>query len=113
MNARTLRNAWLFGSGHADKAAEWSALFSGVNPREFMTAAHCVRFDGLPNEFTVYRGFQNGYRDGLAWTTSREAAEMFANLDERFPRGEVIERRVRKSEVFAAFATHECEVIIL
>jgi hypothetical protein len=106
---RRLRDAWQFSSGR--DVFDVAAL-ADCDPRKFMTPEECQAFDSLPDEFMVYRGYQGDNRDGVSWTLSREAAEMFSRLRE-LPEGQIIERWVKKSEVFACLDTDEQEVIIL
>ena len=106
---RRLRDIWQYGGS---KVTDMTA-FVGCDPRKFMTPKECRKFDALPDEFTVYRGFQGDNRNGHSWSLTRLAAEMFSNLREELSPGQIIERRVKKSEVFACLDTDEQEVIIL
>jgi hypothetical protein len=75
---------------------------------------------GLPEEVTIYRGFN--YRstieepsydpkhDGISWTLSRKTAQWFAD---RFDGGgEVLEKTIKKSEIFAYLKDRQEEEII-
>jgi len=80
---------------------------------DFMLPRERKKFDELPDQFTVYRGFQGNRRESISWTLSFEVAEMFSNLNEMLPKGKVIERSVRKSEIFALIDNDEQVIIIL
>ena len=111
--ARKIRDAWTFClSSHAQQS-EWARLLSTINPKDFMLPQERRRFDNLPDEFTVYRGFQADSREGLSWSLSREVAEIFSRLNEKLSNGKVVKRRVRKSNVFALIVGDEMEIIIL
>jgi hypothetical protein len=104
----TVRDMWHLGGLKIIKAKALRAC----DPRKFMTARERKAFDALPNEFTVYQGSQGA--QGLSWSLSRGVAEGFASLRTKLPKGEVLERRVKKSEVFAYVSGNgEREVIIL
>ncbi len=105
---RCLRDLWWYGG----KAVTDFAALKTCNPRKFMTPAECRKFDQLPDEFTVYRGYQSDPA-GESWTLLREVAEAFAVQRPDLPPGEVITRRIKKSEVFAYLDTPEQEIIIL
>jgi hypothetical protein len=116
------KKAWVRYARHLRRVWSWlpqrhellEKIVKHVRSSDFMTAADRKAFNKLPPRFTIYRGFQNGARKGFSWTLNREyVAEMFSNLDERFPRGEVIERRVKKSEVFAYISDFDEDEIIL
>jgi hypothetical protein len=77
-----------------------------------MTPEESKTLERMPDEFSVYRGFQNGAREGYSWTLRRDVAEEFATENKQFPPGEVIERRVRKSEVYAFLQFDEEEIIL-
>ena len=67
-------------------------------------------FNELPDEFTVYRGYNSyGRLEALSWTLDKERAEWFAG---RFG-GEtaVVEAKIKKEYVFAYFS-NESEVVI-
>jgi hypothetical protein len=97
----TLRNMWIWSTPQDRQFTCWEALFEQTDPHDFMTPEENRIFERMPEEITVYRGFQNGAREGYSWSVVREVAEVFAAYDPRFPKGEVIERRVKKSEVYA------------
>jgi hypothetical protein len=113
---RLLRDAWQF-CGGAENGGAYLALVDtaamlACDPRKFMTERECQKFDGLPDEFTVYRGYQGENADGASWTLSLEVAEMFIALRQDLPVGRIRERRVKKAEVFACLDTDEQEVIL-
>jgi hypothetical protein len=111
--ALQVRKAWLQSGGAADRIEEWSNHLRQFNTHEFMTPADRTFFNSLSDEFTVYRGIQNSSPNGISWTTSREVAEGFVCINPRLPVGRVVEKRIKKSQVFAALATDEHEIIIL
>ena len=88
-------------------------LLYTIDLMDFMLPRERKKFDELPDQFTVYRGFQGNCRKGISWTLNIEIAEMCSNLNEKLPKGKVIERRVRKSEIFALIDSDEQEIIIL
>jgi len=96
---RLIRKAWL-SSGYS--CAEWRQQLLSLNPAEFMRRGELEKLRALPDEFTVYRGFQPpSPRDGISWTLDRTVAEFFSQINPYRPVGEVEERVVRKSDVFA------------
>lgn len=103
-----LRDLWHFSNGFVDDKS-----LRNCDTRKFMYARDRKKFDRLPEEFTVYRGFQGPNRDGCSWTLSYKCALRFTDLRPELPKGKVIKRRVKKSDVFAVLATKEQEVIIL
>jgi hypothetical protein len=111
--ARKIRDAWSFCLCSYAEQSAWAKRLSDVHARDFMLAGERRKFEKLPNEFIVYRGFQVRCREGLSWSLSRDVAEMFANLNEDLPKGKVVKRRVRKSEVFTLIDNDEQEIIIL
>jgi hypothetical protein len=111
--ARKLRDAWSFCMNSYAEQSELAKHLSDIDPMDFMLPGERRKFEKLPNEFTVFRGFQAAAARGLSWSLSRDVAKMFANLNENFPKGKVIRRRVRKSEVFALIDNDEQEIIIL
>jgi hypothetical protein len=105
---RRLRDIWEYGGSLVTNMSG----FVGCDPRKFMTPKECRKFDALPDEFTIYRGFQGGNHNGRSWSLSLEVAKMFTTLREELPPGQIIERRVKKLEVFACLDTDEQEVVI-
>jgi hypothetical protein len=81
----------------------------------------------LPELITVYRGYQplTGNEDGMSWTLDRDVAQRLGNrwwttavddkpLTDPLNRGQVQERVIQKSEIFAYLGGRkESEVIIL
>ena len=111
--ARKVRDAWSLCLDSQAQQLEWAQILYTIDPIDFMLSRERKKFDELPDEFTVYRGFQGSCRKGISWTLNIDVAEMFANLNEKLPKGEVIERSVRKSEIFALIDNDEQEIIIL
>ncbi|MFI5419906.1 MAG: hypothetical protein ACHQ1H_02955 [Nitrososphaerales archaeon] len=111
--ARKVRDAWSFGLDSQAQQTEWAHLLFTIDPTDFMLPRERKKFDELPDQFTVYCGFQGNYRESLSWTLNIEVAEMFSNLNEKLPKGIIIERRVRKSEIFALIDGDQQEIIIL
>lgn len=72
-------------------------------------------FNGLPNEFTIYRGLSKAEKDdgkiGVSWTTDAAYAEKYIHLKDNEVEGEfgyVAEMRIRKSDVIAVlYEYHE------
>src|SRR5258707_758604 len=96
---RLIRKAWL-SSGYS--CAEWRQQLLSLNPAEFMRQGELGKLQALPDEFIVYRGYQPpSPRDGISWTLDRTVAEFFSKINPHRPVGEVEERVVRKSDVFA------------
>jgi hypothetical protein len=111
--ARKVRGAWSFGLDSQAQQSAWAHLLYTIDPMDFMLPRERKKFDELPDQFTVYRGFQGNRRESISWTLSFEVAEMFSNLNEMLPKGKVIERSVRKSEIFALIDNDEQVIIIL
>jgi hypothetical protein len=71
-------------------------------------------FASLPDEITVYRGYQKGKNfDGISYTLNKERAEWFAKRWSRGNRAAVRERVVKKPQVFAYLAGRNEEEILL
>jgi hypothetical protein len=98
----------------------------GDPKRLFMTDEDRKAYDALPEEFTVYRGYQPDYHneDGLSWTLDREVAQRLGNrawvykfldkpVEDPLNRGKVREMRVKKSDVFAMVTDRDEEEVIL
>ena len=82
------------------------------NPKYLMGQDNFKVYENLPDTFTVYRGLQeNAQEDGLSWTLSKDVAEWFASRFEND--GEIIERKIYKSEVIAYFNDRDEEEIVL
>jgi len=113
VSSRRRRDMWRFDALANASLEEKRQFIAACDPRKFMTASERRKLVALPDEFTVWRGFQGKRRDGLSWSLSRRVAEMFTRLRDDLPRGIVIERRVKKSEVFAYIEGDEAEIIIL
>jgi hypothetical protein len=100
--ARQIRKRWLDGGS---TTAEWRQELLSLNPAEFMHKRELKRLQGLPDEFTVYRGFQPpSPSDGISWTLDRNVAFYFSMRNYSRPLGEVVQRVVKKSDVFALLA---------
>ncbi len=118
--ARKIRDAWIFWPGHSGlnsylQQLKLARALSDVDRNDFMLARERRKYDKLPDEFVVYRGVQAGCRSrkGMSWSLDRNVAEMFCELNDGFPKGKVIERLVKKSDIFAVIDNDEQEVIIL
>jgi hypothetical protein len=101
--ARQIRKRWLDG-GYS--CAEWRQQLLSLNPAEFMHKRELERLRRLPDEFTVYRGFQHNDGtsspyDGISWTLNRDVALFFTFRQKHLPVGAVVQRVVKKSDVFA------------
>lgn len=68
-------------------------------------------YNNLPDEFIVYRGVSKGRnKKGLSYTRNKDKAEWFAN---RFGKGYVIEKTIKKENVLAYFNTrNEDEIVV-
>jgi hypothetical protein len=126
-----LREVWCDAETSFLSPGRWIALM--INPSRgdsscFMTAEEKENLNNLPDEFTVYRGYRPdlGNENGLSWTLKREIAERLGNRTWRLSRrddmpvadplnrGRVLEKRIRKSEVFAHITkSREAEIILI
>lgn len=92
-------------------------LFSSSRPEreKLMDADEQKILDALPDELTIYRGYDLTNSKGWSWTLSEEKAEWFANRwREASPerRRNVATGRVRKKDVIAYFdGRNEKEII--
>jgi len=84
-------------------------FLSTIDSMDFMSPKEREKFAELPYEFMVYRGFQGESR-GLSWSLCRDVAERFSNLNSDLPKGEILERFVRKSQVFAVIDNDDQEI---
>ncbi len=87
----------------SDRKTFWLECFSANRGKreEFMTAAEDRRaFEQLPDQLTIYRGYQNKrYRTGLSWTLLKKMAVWFAyRWSEGTPR--VVSGSISKADVF-------------
>ena len=101
-------NAWAY-------LSQYKKLFSSQRShREYlMDEEERKVYEALPDEVTVYRGYQVGQnRNGISWTTSKKTAQWFAT---RFAKqGKVLEKRVPKRDIISVFnGRNESEVVIL
>ena len=107
---RRVRKGWFVG-GYS--SPEWRRKLLSVDPVKFMRGYEHARLKSLPDEFVVYRGYQlPAHKNGISWTLDRSVAQVFSNMNSQLPIGEVLERKVKKCEVFA-FLDNEAEVLIL
>jgi hypothetical protein len=95
-----------------NKVAWGYLLMSDRSGKEnFMNEDERAEFEKLPDEFTIYRGYQpRKNKTGFSYTTDEKKAIWFAN---RFYKdGEVLSRKVKKCKVFAYLTRrNESEII--
>lgn len=81
---------------------------------EFMMSAQDRElFKNLPDELTIYRGFNNkdGNPRGLSWTTSKKKAAFFAYRFEQ--EGTIVSAKINKSDALAFFTSrNEFEILL-
>lgn len=101
-------NAWAYQS-------QYRNLFSCKrgNREYLMDEDERKVYESLPDEVTVYRGYQVGLnKNGISWTTNKETAQWFATRFSK--RGKVLEKKVSKRDIIAVFnGRNESEVVIL
>jgi hypothetical protein len=125
MDAKTARELWIKGCAARNEISmdELLEALRTIDPQKFMTAKERKIFASLPDTFTVYRGYVpagEDEEDRPSWSLDKEIAERFALAIgiEGCP-GCVVERTVRKSDVYAYVEAigltnqNEREVIIL
>jgi hypothetical protein len=110
-----LNNIWTDSENIWQNIKEWKILLSNRPKTKhlFMSADDKKAFNKLPDTITVYRGYvPRKNKSGLSYTIDKQRAEWFAK---RFHKnGKVIEKVVKKSEVFGyTNARGEQEIIIL
>jgi hypothetical protein len=112
----TLADVWTDSENIHQNQLRWKELFESdrKNKQSFMSEDDLKFFNDLPEEITVYRGCTDGLNEeGFSYTTERDQAEWFAN---RFSKAnpKVIERTIKKEEVFAYTNSRgENEIIII
>lgn len=108
---RTERGAWIYG-GSSDPC--WIEKLRGIDPMKFMNGRERKMFARLPEKFMVYRAQEPHRPNGVSWTLSKKIAEEFAAAFAGAGQlRRVVERQVKKSEVFARIQGREKEVLIL
>lgn len=78
----------------------WKMLFTQNLPFQeyFMTETDREVFKGLPDNLTIYRGYNGKGKWGISWTLDKEDAAYFAN---RFRKnGKIAQKVVSKDKVF-------------
>jgi hypothetical protein len=80
--ARKIRDAWTFCLDSYQQQSNLAHALSGVGPEDFMYPGERRKYNKLPDEFLVYRGFQAGFRNGMSWSLDRNVAVMFSELVE-------------------------------
>lgn len=108
----------------------WGNLLTNTgrgDPKLFMTDGDRAALEAMPDELTVYRGYRPDCKNenGFSWTLDRNVAERLGNrawmqfvddkpLGDPQNRGRVIEKVVKKSEIFAYLTERgEAEIILL
>lgn len=115
-----IRSVWIsvdfFSHDHWLWCEVWEYVRESEGGRsQVIHADDCPIFDALPDELTVYRGFQReegGEEYGWSWSLNRETAEWFAR---RWPNGEpmIATMTVNKSDVLAYFNDrNEAEIVL-
>lgn len=95
----------------------WHELLKFIqnNHKEFMGDEDWKFFQDLPDEFTIYRGYDADYETdedfGFSWSLSQEQAQWFAD---RFgsESGAVATKKVKKSEVVGYLSSRKEEEIV-
>ena len=98
--------------GTIERLPLFRQLFGSKRPckRWLMSPEEEAKLAGLPDEFTVWRAPRPGGDEGISWSIERAFIVQYAEANGR----EVIERTVKKADVFAYFdRAGEGEVIIL
>lgn len=98
--------------GTIERIPLFRQLFGSKRPckKWIMSPEEEAKLKELPDEFTVWRAPRPGGDDGISWSIERAFIAQYAEANGR----EIIERTVKKSEVFAYFdRAGEGEVIIL
>jgi len=109
---RILSSLWTGSENIFQNKELWDELLRDkTNSHYFMDKKDLEYFNSLPNEFMVYRGYVH-WENGYSYSLDRERAVWFA---ERFGQnGLVIERLVKKEDVFAYINSRkENEIILL
>ena len=112
----TLSNIWTDSENIHQNQSTWKELLESdrKESHRFMSDEDREFFNSLPEEFTVYRGcIEDLNEDGFSYTTEKHQAEWFSK---RFSKtgGKVIERTIKKEDVFAYTNSRgENEIIII
>lgn len=116
----TLGSIWIDSENIWQNLKGWKALLSSSHPeREFFMddgdRAALAKLRAEKETVTVYRGHQGLNRNGLSWTLDRDKARWFSRrLLSGKKKGEVAERTVNLSDVFAYLGGRgEQEIILL
>lgn len=113
----SLHGIWIDSENIWQHKADWIRFLSSRRPGSFMDEEDRAEFEKLPEEFSIYRGYQKGRNfDGLSYTLEEDRAKWFSKRFERegSSRAAVRERLVKKSEVFAfTDGRSEKEIIML
>lgn len=108
-----LSTLWVSYSGQSDLRL-WRRLFKSPRSRRktsLMKPSEVEAYDGLDEEFTVYRAHRKGEADWISYTLCREIAIRFARERDV---NEIAEYRLKKKDVIALFLRRsEQEVIML
>jgi hypothetical protein len=102
-----LKDAWLSTEfPHQTRINELIGMFNQADRDKLMTGEEKAFLNGLPDEFTVYRGYSETLvkrkmtkRRGLSWSLKKEKAIWFAKRWSH-PDSRLLEGRVRKSDVY-------------
>jgi len=103
------RRAWInFGTSQP----EWAEHLRAIPPEDFMTLRERQALASLPSELVIYRAQEPGREPGISWTLEKKVAIEFIDICKHSPRV-LVERRVKKSEVYAVISGPEREILIL
>jgi hypothetical protein len=111
-----LSHIWIDTESLSSEQDEWFDLLMDERPgrhEHFMDEQDRERFDALPDQVTVWRGWpvEGGNPSGLSWTLDRERAVWFATRFDQV--GVVAEITVPKEEIIAVLVGRgEDEVIV-
>ena len=98
--------------GTIERIPLFRQLFSAKKTHKYwiMSPEEEAALKAMPNEFTVWRAPRPGGDDGISWSVERAFVAQYAEANGR----DIIERTVKKKDVFAYFdRAGEGEVIIL
>lgn len=105
--ASAARSVWVDSENVYENHNSWRALFSAIDPADFMDRENLDRFLSLPEHLVLYRGCKFS---GMSWTTDPEVAVRFAERTG----GEVLREAWRPHMRFAYIGDRsESEVIVL
>ena len=105
-----LRTVWIV-SGSMSRISIFRELFNSQRPKRnyFSTPEEYAILKVLPEVITVYRATNIPEDAGFSWTLSKRYAIQYAKM---FEKSAIIEKRVRKDEIFA-YINRNCEEEIL